>query len=378
MGRLLQYRFPGEPAARPTPRRARPRRRRRLGGHAIGNLLLAALIELEDGDFEEAVREMNRVLAVRGRVVPATADAAHAPRAPRRRHRGRGPEPDRAARRGRPGVDRARRRPPDRRRRCAAIAEAEVIVIGPGSLFTSILPALLVPGIARRDRRLAARSSSSPATSRPSRARPPASTSRITSTRWSATAPAACPTSCSRTTGSTRRAPQRLAGRSRSGSAGRRPAATAPRLVLDDLVDPDNAHHHDPRGSRPPSCAPGRARAATAAGPRRPRRARPDRPRMAGTDRDLVAALRAELAAVDPSRACDRNAEIAGPRPRPRPRADGRPAHRPPGRATAERPAPSHRAGRRTLESRVARLGDGARSTAGSPGCAAGSSPAGR
>ena len=44
-----------------------------LGGHAIGNLLLAALVDLEGGDFEEAVREMNRVLAVRGRVVPATA-----------------------------------------------------------------------------------------------------------------------------------------------------------------------------------------------------------------------------------------------------------------------------------------------------------------
>ena len=38
---------------------------------------------------------------------------------------------------------------------------------------------------------------------------------------------------------------------------------------------------------------------------------------MAGTDRDLVAALRAELAAVDPSRACDRNAEISGLGPRP-------------------------------------------------------------
>jgi DNA-binding transcriptional regulator WhiA len=38
---------------------------------------------------------------------------------------------------------------------------------------------------------------------------------------------------------------------------------------------------------------------------------------MSGTDRDLVAALRAELAAVDPSRACDRIAEIAGLGPRP-------------------------------------------------------------
>ena len=46
-----------------------------LRGHAVGNLLIAALVALQDGDFEEGVREMNRVLAVRGRVVPATATA---------------------------------------------------------------------------------------------------------------------------------------------------------------------------------------------------------------------------------------------------------------------------------------------------------------
>ena len=77
MGRLLQYRFPGAgPASRPGRRpcrRADPRRPAAgLGGHAVGNLLLAALVQLQDGDFEEGVREMNRVLAVRGRVVPAT------------------------------------------------------------------------------------------------------------------------------------------------------------------------------------------------------------------------------------------------------------------------------------------------------------------
>ena len=38
---------------------------------------------------------------------------------------------------------------------------------------------------------------------------------------------------------------------------------------------------------------------------------------MSGTDRDLVAALRAELAAIDPARPCDRTAEIAGLGPRP-------------------------------------------------------------
>lgn len=55
MTRLLQYRFPE--AMRPGG----------LGGHALGNLLIAALSDME-GDFEEGVRRMNEVLAVRGRV----------------------------------------------------------------------------------------------------------------------------------------------------------------------------------------------------------------------------------------------------------------------------------------------------------------------
>ena len=82
MGRLLQYRFPGDgPASRAgkapaddgTLEGAAPPAG--LGGHAVGNLLLAALVEVQHGDFEEGVREMNRVLAVRGRVVPATGTA---------------------------------------------------------------------------------------------------------------------------------------------------------------------------------------------------------------------------------------------------------------------------------------------------------------
>ena len=60
MGELLQYRFPGEERAQG------------LGGHAFGNLLIAALTAVEGGDFEEGVRQMNRVLAVRGQVVPVS------------------------------------------------------------------------------------------------------------------------------------------------------------------------------------------------------------------------------------------------------------------------------------------------------------------
>ncbi len=83
MGRLLQYRFPGTGPAVPAadsehglpPARGAEALSVGLGGHAVGNLLLAALVALEDGDFEEGVREMNRVLAVRGRVLPATGTA---------------------------------------------------------------------------------------------------------------------------------------------------------------------------------------------------------------------------------------------------------------------------------------------------------------
>ncbi len=165
MGRLLQYRFPGggsgeEPVPPALPGEAPglpPARSAQalsvgLGGHAVGNLLLAALTALEDGDFEEGVREMNRVLAVRGRVVPATGTvlSLHARLQD-------GSEVDGQSRIARTGsVDRVWVTPPDVRASddaIHAIGGADLVVIGPGSLYTSILPALLVPGIADAIRR---------------------------------------------------------------------------------------------------------------------------------------------------------------------------------------------------------------------------------
>ena len=58
MEELLQYRF-GEDESN-------------LAGHAVGNLLIAAMERIDGGDFEAAVRHMNRVLAVRGSVVPVS------------------------------------------------------------------------------------------------------------------------------------------------------------------------------------------------------------------------------------------------------------------------------------------------------------------
>ena len=56
MTQLMQYRFPPGSG---------------LDDHAFGNLFIAAMTAVT-GDFEEAVRESNRVLAVRGQVLPAT------------------------------------------------------------------------------------------------------------------------------------------------------------------------------------------------------------------------------------------------------------------------------------------------------------------
>jgi uncharacterized cofD-like protein len=134
MSALFQYRFPGE--AGPTS----------LAGHAIGNLLIAAMTAVEDGDFEEGVRRMNRVLAVRGQVVPATATPVVLHAALRDGSLVEGQS--RIARMS--GIDRVWLSPDDVRAcqdALAAIAEADVIVIGPGSLFTSLLPSLLLPDI---------------------------------------------------------------------------------------------------------------------------------------------------------------------------------------------------------------------------------------
>ena len=250
MGRLLQYRFPGDgpasragkaPAEDGSPEVAAPQAG--LGGHAVGNLLLAALVQVQHGDFEEGVREMNRVLAVRGRVVPATGTpiTLHARLTDGTEVEGQSLIA-RTNRVDRVWVEPAGVSPTDDALR--AIADAEVIVIGPGSLFTSLLPALLVPGI-----REAIAASGALVVFNCNVATQPGETggfdladhldalSRheaghlpdvvLANNRFNALAPAGWAGE-----------PVRLRWP---------PAATpAPRLVLDDLVDPANAHHHSP------------------------------------------------------------------------------------------------------------------------------------
>ena len=250
MGRLLQYRFPGEgPASRAgkdAPEDASTgvsAPQAGLGGHAVGNLLLAALVQMQHGDFEEGVREMNRVLAVRGRVVPATGTAVtlHARLDDGTEVAGQSLIA-RTNRVDRVWVEPGAVRPTDDA--LLAIAEAELVVIGPGSLFTSLLPALVVPGI-----REAIAASGALVVYACNVATQPGETGGfdladhvdalarhgaghlpdivLANNRFNALAPAGW-----------HGEPVRL----------RWPPAAipAPRLVLDDLVDPANAHHHSP------------------------------------------------------------------------------------------------------------------------------------
>ena len=139
MSEVLQYRFPAPDGGDPSDGHG-------LGGHALGNLLIAAMTAVEGGDFEDGIRLMNRILAVRGQVLPVspTPLTLHARLADgslvdgqSRIMRTQGIEQVWITPEGVKASDDA----------LAAIAEAELIVLGPGSLFTSVLPSLLIPAI---------------------------------------------------------------------------------------------------------------------------------------------------------------------------------------------------------------------------------------
>ncbi len=137
---LFQYRFPSVSAEAG------------LDGHSFGNLFITAMAEVT-GSFERAVLESSRVLAVRGEVMPSTlhsvtlmGDLREEP-AQVRRVAG-----ESEITRTGGTIERVYLEPDDvpaYPRAVRAILEADLIVAGPGSLYTSVLPNLLVREIAQ-------------------------------------------------------------------------------------------------------------------------------------------------------------------------------------------------------------------------------------
>ena len=131
MTRLFQYRFSSGNG---------------LEGHSFGNLFLSALTSIT-GNFENAITASSRILAVQGKVLPATsvdvrlwAELENGERIYGESVIGKASSPI-------VRVGCIPERPPALSSAIEAINNAEIIILGPGSLYTSLLPNLLVPEI---------------------------------------------------------------------------------------------------------------------------------------------------------------------------------------------------------------------------------------
>jgi uncharacterized cofD-like protein len=129
--RILQYRFG----------------RGELAGHSLGNLVLVALDELNGGDVVAALDELATLLRIPGRVLPCTTTPVWL----RAEVHGGGRIEGQVTVAGTPRVERVWLEPADPPAcpdAVEAIVRADLIVLGPGSLYTSLIPNLLVSDIA--------------------------------------------------------------------------------------------------------------------------------------------------------------------------------------------------------------------------------------
>jgi len=133
MEQLFQYRFPANSQG--------------LDGHSLGNLIIAGMREMT-GDFQEAIREVSRVLAVRGRVLPSAHQALvlKAMMADGSVVKGETAVVEHPGTIVSISVEPADARPlPET---LEALHAADVIIVGPGSVYSSLLPNLVITGIA--------------------------------------------------------------------------------------------------------------------------------------------------------------------------------------------------------------------------------------
>ena len=131
MERLMQYRFQGDSP---------------LAGHCFGNLFIAAMAQAE-GDMEAGLNATSQILKVRGRVIPSTLANIQL----------RARMYDGTTVTGESEIPRAKKRiakmmmvpadAPAAKGAMEAIINADVLIFGPGSLYTSVIPNLLVDGI---------------------------------------------------------------------------------------------------------------------------------------------------------------------------------------------------------------------------------------
>jgi len=119
-----------------------------LEGHSFGNLFLTALTSLTGGDFAEAVKSASAILATRGRIFPATTSHVQLVA---EMNDGSVVDCETKITASKQRILRLRMEPPDAPplpETLEAIAAADIITIGPGSLFTSLVTNVLVPGVA--------------------------------------------------------------------------------------------------------------------------------------------------------------------------------------------------------------------------------------